>query len=246
MSDEFRYDNDSSIDYYEVLGVQQFSSRSEIWMKFHQLSNGDCNLQNITDSEKVKLFKRAAKVLTSPRLKKEYNRKRANISEQFSGKSDRRTSFSEWVNSCSNTSPGRLSDPDISSVSSVVASESDGESSWSFERGWTNSQEISYDKELGNLTIEQKKTEKNEIKTKVEFVKNNINDSVSKEAQPTSISTQDQPRESSSKKRNLSSSSSCAEMTSELNSTQKTQRKKGKKKKKKSDSFIKRILQKLR
>lgn len=101
---------------------------------------------------------------------------------------------------------------------------------------------ISDEIELEAPSIEFEEMEKKESKPKVESPKKDTNDSFLKEPQPTSSLTQDQPRETFSKKRHLSSSPSCAEKADEQNSTQKTQRiKSRKKKKKKRSSIIKRI-----
>jgi len=69
-------------------------------------------------------------------------------------------------------------------------------------------------------------------KSKLDFVKNVIINSVLKEPQPTSNLNKDRPRKSWSKKRNLSSS---PEQANELKSTQKALRKRKKKKKKKKN-----------
>jgi len=166
------------------------------------------------------------------------------------------------MKSCSHASL-RLSDSDLSSSDSN-SSASGGATSESVRLTWSESEgesegeslelsesecdipdKISHDNELKNLSIEQKKTEKMESESKFEFVKNDINESVFKELQPTSNSTQDHLTESLSKKRNLTISSSCGEKFSELKSPQKTSRKK-KKKKKKKGTMIKRLIQKLR
>jgi len=82
-------------------------------MAFHKLTNmppnSDCNSHNAVDVEKIELLKRAKKVLTSTRLKKAYDAKRANkmgcsISEKSGGSGGcNTTSFNEWINSCSDT-----------------------------------------------------------------------------------------------------------------------------------------------
>jgi len=103
--------------------------------------------------------------------------------------------------------------------------------------------------ELEAPTAERKKTDKHASKPELEIVRNNINDSVAKKPQPASNLTQDQPKESLSRKRELSSSPSCTEKTKELKSAQispRRQRKKKKKKKKKKGSIIKRFFQKFR
>jgi len=269
MTDELKYD-DASIDYYKVLGVQPWSSRKEVHMAFRKRTvmpqNSECNSHDLLDGEKIELLKRAKKVLTSSRLKKEYDTKRANKikssnSVKLGAENGRTTSFDEWINTCSDTSRGQLSDSDLSSdVSSTpsggivsekirlvqVDSESEGKSSERYVSECRSSEKISYNNELEILAVERMKSEKKERMSKWEKIKNYFTGRVLKEPLPTSVSAQDQPRESLSKKRKLSSSPSCAEKASELKSTQKIIRRKRKKKKKKRDSVIKRIFQKLR
>jgi len=235
-------------------------------MRFHHLINGmlwnsDCNLEHPAHDKKIKLLKRAKKVLTSPRLKKEYDRKRSNniksaFSKELSGKSDR-TSFDEWIDSCALV---RRSDSDSSSDESsslqntsekfiLVLSESDGKSLAQSVRECETSNKINHDNEVEKLAKDRKKLEKSEIKTKVEFKINIINDRVFKKPQPTSNSSQDQQRESLSKKRNLSNSNSssvsslCVENVSKLKSTEKIKSKKMKKNKKKRHSIMERVFQ---
>merc|ERR1719461_2466375 len=86
------------------------------------------NEHDAVDIEKIELLKRAKKVLTSTRLKKAYDTKRANkmkisISARSGEKNGSTTSFDEWIDSCSE----RLSDSDISSFYS--SSESGGKCS---------------------------------------------------------------------------------------------------------------------
>jgi len=138
MSDELTYDDDSSIDYYEVLGVQQWSSRIEIYMAYRKLTamppNSELDSHDAVDIEKIELLKRAKKVLTSTRLKKAYDTKRADkmktsISARSGEKNDVTTSFDEWIDSCSE----RLSDSDLSSHYS--SSESGGKCSEKYQQG---------------------------------------------------------------------------------------------------------------
>jgi len=227
--------------------------------------NSECYSQDLHDGENIELLERAKKVLTSPRLRKEYNTKRENkifsISAQLVGESDPTTSFNQWINSCSDTSRGEVSGSDLSSdYSSTVSggvvsekfrlvpvdSESEGKSSERFVPECHSSDKISDYNELEILAVERMKSEKKESMSKLEKIKNYFIRSGFKEPQPTRILAQDPPRYSSSKKRDLSSSPLCAEKASELKSTQKTQSEKRKKKKKKRNFAIKRMFQKLR
>jgi len=192
-------------------------------------------------------------VLTSTRSKKEYDIKRVRkmrmaISEQKGCT----TSFTEWMNSCSDNSL-RLWDSDLSSTT-YSTSESGGKASESVRLVYSGSEgesvgeyserseseceipdKINHDNELEILSIAQKKTEKTTNKSKKD-----INESVFKEPQSNSHSTQDHPTEGLFKKRNLSISSSCGEKSGEVKSPQKPSRSKKRKKKNKKDSMIKR------
>jgi len=260
MSNEFKDDDEASIDYYEVLGVQQWSTRTEIYMAFRKLTvmppNSNCNTNDAVDVEKIELLNRAKKVLTSTGLKEAYDTKRANkmrcsISARSGGKRGcNTTSLNESIKSTSDSSQERLSDSDISSCYTSsesggkslekyqhAASESELTSSRQFFREGYFSDHLDDDFEREASTVEQK----------------DINNSILEEPQPTSNLNQDNLRESSSKKRDLISSppcaekASCAEEATELKYTPKSPRgKRKKKKKKKKVSIIKRIFQNLK
>jgi len=276
MGDELKLEDDCSIDYYEVLGVQKWSSRTEIYMAFRKLTvmppNSECNSDDAANAEKIELLKRAKEVLTSTRLKKAYDTKRAimmisSLSARSGGRSGcNTTSFNESLDSCSDASQGQRSDSDLSSY--YTSADSGGKSSEKYqlaesESEWTSSMRfyregyfidhISHDVEQEAPTVNRMKTEKNESKSKLELIKDIISRSIFKEPQQTSSVNQDEPSESLTKKRNLSSSPCCAEKpsfaekTCELKLVQKSPlRKRKKTKKKKKSSIIKRLFQKLK
>jgi len=222
--------------------------------------NGDHDSCDPTDVDNIELLKRAKNVLTSTKLKKEYDsRRNSKMRIAISEQSGCTTSFTEWLNSCSDNSQ-KLSDSDLSSSSytssetggkasesvRLIYSGSEGEDSERSDSECTISDKINHDNQLEILSTLLKKTENKETKSKFKFVKNDINDSVFKEPQSNSHSTQDHQTKRLSKKRDLSLSNSlCGEKASELKSPQKPSRKKRKKKKKKKGSMIKRFFQNL-
>jgi len=260
------YEDYCSIDYYEVLGVQPESTRAEIYKAFRKISlmprNWKSKSCNAVDVEKIELLKRAKEVLTSTKLKKAYDTRRANkirysLSARQNGSNT--TSFNEWVNSCSDTSQIQLSDSDLSSRYTSAESggkcaekyqpaesESECTTSLRFYRDGYLLDHTSHDVKPEAPTAEWRKTEKNEIKSKPELIKNAVN-RIFKERQRTSNLNQDKPEESLSRKRNLSSSSSCSEKPRELKTLQKSPpRKKKNNKKKQKSSIIKRLFQRLK
>jgi len=143
-----------------------------------------------------------------------------------------KTSYNQWVNSCS--SSRRVSDSESSSLSSCTT-DTGGKVSESARMIYPESDEeslstlkcdifdkISHDNELENIKIELKKTGKKERKSKCEIVKKYIRDCVFKKHRPPSNSSQDHPAESLSKKRERNSIFSRVEKTSGQESSQKT------------------------
>jgi len=115
-------------------------------MAFRKLTVMPPDPDDAVDVEKIELLKRAKEVLTSTSLKEAYDAKRANKMRcSMSLRSGRKsgsntTSFNEWINSCSDTSQGRISDSDESSY--YTSADSGGKCSEKYaesESEWTSS-----------------------------------------------------------------------------------------------------------
>jgi len=93
--------------------------------------HSECNSHGAVDVKKIEMLKQAKKVLTTTKLKKAYDAKRADKMRSSARKSEcNTTSFNEWIHSCSASE--KLSDSDQSSYYS--SSESGGKNSEKYQR----------------------------------------------------------------------------------------------------------------
>jgi len=100
----------------------------------------DCNLNDSAEAKRIGLLRRAKNVLTSARLKREYDSKRAQMKKISSAPISRQnsydnTTYQDWIDSCADAVGQQVSISDLEKTSDYSTSESGGKISQSFGAG---------------------------------------------------------------------------------------------------------------